>query len=53
VTADPATIERLGDVVDPSSGLVIPLIPGQIYQYAFYVSGGTKRIKSGKFIAKP
>ena len=53
VTADPATIERLGDVVDPSSGLVIPLIPGQIYQYAFYVAGGTKRIKSGKFIAKP
>ena len=53
VSDDPITTERLSDVVDPSSGLVIPLIPGQIYQYSFFVAGGTKRIKSGKFIALP
>ena len=50
VSDDPNTIERLNDVSDVSSGLVIPLIPGQIYQYAFFVSD-KKILKSGKFIA--
>ena len=50
VSDDPNTIERLNDVTNLSSGLVIPLIPGQIYQYAFYVSDKQK-LSSGKFIA--
>ncbi|MBR1878621.1 MAG: hypothetical protein IJ814_06430 [Paludibacteraceae bacterium] len=51
VSDDPATIERLNDVANASSGLLIPIVPGQIYQYAFMVSD-SKIIKSGKFIAQ-
>ena len=52
VTDDPNTLERLNDVANPSSGLVIPLIPGQIYQYSFFL-GDKQKLKSGKFIALP
>ena len=51
VSDDPATIERLNDVSNASSGLLIPIVTGQIYQYAFMVSD-SKIIKSGKFIAQ-
>lgn len=50
VSDDPSTKERLNDVTNTASGLVVPLIPGQIYQYGFYVSD-KEILKTGKFIA--
>lgn len=55
VATDPnrANGEQLADVTPSTeNGVIIPLNPGEIYMYGFYQTN-TKRIKSGKFIAKP
>ena len=38
--------------VNPNSGLIIDVIPGQIYMYNF-VESGRKKIKSGKIMVMP
>ena len=43
-------IDVLLNVTDPNSGLIIDIIPNQIYFYSF-VEAGAKIIKSGKLIA--
>lgn len=42
--------EVLNDVSDPSAGVVVEVIPGQVYFYSFFVSGGKKSVKQGKFM---
>ena len=46
-----SNMEILVDVHNNNEGLVINVIPGQLYFYAFY-SAGDKLIKSGKIIVK-
>lgn len=36
--------------VDTGAGIVIDVIPRQVYFYSFFVSGGTKSVNRGKFI---
>ena len=60
---DIVTKERLNNIIDERSGLIIDVIPGQVYFYSFYygyktlvqmMRGDTsKKLKSGKFIALP
>ena len=46
--------EQVADVaISEENGVIIPIIPGQIYMYGFYIKNGTKSIlvKSGKIVA--
>ena len=52
VISDADNKDRLNKVIDERSGLIIDILPNQIYFYSFY-SQGKKKIKSGKFIAVP
>jgi len=38
--------------VNPNAGILVDIIPGQIYFYAFVKGASAKRIKSGKIIAQ-
>ena len=40
----------LGVDVDPNSGLLIDIVPGQVYFYSF-IKNGKKKITSGKIMA--
>ena len=42
----------LGVDVNPNAGILVDIIPGQIYFYAFVKGASAKRIKSGKIIAQ-
>ena len=50
VILDAAQQERLNDVIDTRSGLLINIIPGQPYFYVFFADEKVK-LSSGKFIA--
>ena len=50
VVIDAERQERLNDVIDTRSGLLIDVIPGQTYFYVFFADEKVK-LGSGKFIA--
>ncbi|MBR6493609.1 MAG: hypothetical protein IKT13_06695, partial [Paludibacteraceae bacterium] len=50
VIVDANNKEKLNDVSDTSSGLLIDIIPGQPYFYSFFLNE-TKKLESGKIMA--
>lgn len=50
VIQDAEKKDRLNDLTNSRSGLIVDILPEQIYFYSFYVAD-KKKIKSGKFIA--
>ena len=55
ISSDPnRDCEQVADIVaSEENGLIIPINPGEIYMYAFYMKDGkkTKIVKSGKIVA--
>lgn len=53
VVVDASGDERLNTVVDYSAGLLVDILPNQVYFYAFYEESTHNRISSGKLMARP
>ena len=53
IIIDADELERLNDIYHTRSGVLIDLMPNQIYIYGFYCDNGKKSIKSGKLKIVP